>query len=120
MDDRSGGAMTYLRRGLGAFVVCWIVFGGRAHAADLPPDLKYLETLAGDENGLVDAARRFQLQQFKLIDWDQKLVEESPSPVIDAATRQDLGSTICAALAHIGYRNAGTMEFFREIGRAHV
>jgi acetyl-CoA carboxylase biotin carboxylase subunit len=46
----------------------------------------------------------------------QKLVEESPSPVIDPALRDELGSKICAALARIGYRNAGTVEFFREPG----
>ena len=44
----------------------------------------------------------------------QKLVEESPSPVVDAAIRRALGEKICAALAGIGYRNAGTMEFFRD------
>jgi acetyl-CoA carboxylase biotin carboxylase subunit len=44
----------------------------------------------------------------------QKLVEESPSPVVDAATRRDLGERICAALGGIGYRNAGTIEFFRD------
>jgi acetyl-CoA carboxylase, biotin carboxylase subunit len=44
----------------------------------------------------------------------QKLVEESPSPVVDAAIRDELGSKICSALATIGYRNAGTVEFFRD------
>ncbi len=44
----------------------------------------------------------------------QKLVEESPSPVMDAATREELGSKLRVALARIGYRNAGTVEFFRE------
>jgi acetyl-CoA carboxylase, biotin carboxylase subunit len=46
----------------------------------------------------------------------QKLVEESPSPVMDAAVRGDLGGKICAALRRIGYRNAGTVEFFRDPG----
>ncbi|MBD3160708.1 MAG: ATP-grasp domain-containing protein, partial [Candidatus Eisenbacteria bacterium] len=44
----------------------------------------------------------------------QKLVEESPSPVIDAETRHDLGEKIRVALRAIGYRNAGTVEFFRD------
>jgi acetyl-CoA carboxylase biotin carboxylase subunit len=44
----------------------------------------------------------------------QKLIEESPSPVIDGATRAELGAKICAALARVGYRNAGTVEFFRD------
>jgi len=43
---------------------------------DLPAEVKYLETLKQDEVALVDAARRFQLQQFALMDWDQKLIEE--------------------------------------------
>jgi acetyl-CoA carboxylase biotin carboxylase subunit len=43
----------------------------------------------------------------------QKLVEESPSPVMDADTRASLGERICNALRTIGYRNAGTVEFFR-------
>jgi acetyl-CoA carboxylase biotin carboxylase subunit len=44
----------------------------------------------------------------------QKLVEESPSPVVDDDTRRDLGAKICQAMSHIGYRSAGTMEFFRD------
>ena len=44
----------------------------------------------------------------------QKLLEESPSPVIDDETRRTLGEKIRSALGVIGYRNAGTMEFFRD------
>jgi len=44
----------------------------------------------------------------------QKLVEESPSPVIDAATRHELGEKVCAAVRAIGYVGAGTMEFLRD------
>jgi acetyl-CoA carboxylase biotin carboxylase subunit len=44
----------------------------------------------------------------------QKLVEESPSPVIDEATRSDLGSRVSEAVARIGYVNAGTVEFLRD------
>jgi acetyl-CoA carboxylase biotin carboxylase subunit len=44
----------------------------------------------------------------------QKLVEESPSPVVDAEIRHDLGEKIRQALREIGYRNAGTVEFFRD------
>jgi len=43
----------------------------------------------------------------------QKLVEESPSPVIDAAVRQQLGERVARAVARLGYRNAGTVEFLR-------
>ncbi len=41
----------------------------------------------------------------------QKLVEESPSAALDAATREAMESTVETACAAIGYRNAGTFEF---------
>jgi acetyl-CoA carboxylase biotin carboxylase subunit len=43
----------------------------------------------------------------------QKLIEESPSPVLSQAERAALGARAAAAAAAIGYRGAGTMEFFR-------
>jgi acetyl-CoA carboxylase biotin carboxylase subunit len=44
----------------------------------------------------------------------QKLVEESPSPVMTAELRHELGERIRRALPIVGYRNAGTVEFFRD------
>ena len=44
----------------------------------------------------------------------QKVLEESPSTVVDQATRQRLGSQVVEALKKIGYSNAGTVEFLRE------
>ena len=44
----------------------------------------------------------------------QKLVEESPSPIMDPETRRDLGEKLRVAMRAIGYRNAGTVEFFRD------
>ena len=44
----------------------------------------------------------------------QKLVEESPSPIMDPDTRNDLGEKLRHAVGAIGYRNAGTVEFFRD------
>jgi acetyl-CoA carboxylase biotin carboxylase subunit len=41
----------------------------------------------------------------------QKLVEESPSPAIDAATREEMEASVARACETIGYRNAGTFEF---------
>jgi acetyl-CoA carboxylase biotin carboxylase subunit len=41
----------------------------------------------------------------------QKLVEESPSPALDAERREAMESTVERACAAIGYRNAGTFEF---------
>ncbi len=44
----------------------------------------------------------------------QKVVEESPSPVLDPATREEMGKAAVAAAAAIGYVNAGTVEFIAE------
>jgi acetyl-CoA carboxylase biotin carboxylase subunit len=41
----------------------------------------------------------------------QKLVEESPSPALDAATREEMEAAVERACRAIGYRNAGTFEF---------
>jgi acetyl-CoA/propionyl-CoA carboxylase biotin carboxyl carrier protein len=41
----------------------------------------------------------------------QKVVEEAPSPVVDAATRARLGAAACAAARSVDYRGAGTVEF---------
>jgi acetyl-CoA carboxylase biotin carboxylase subunit len=44
----------------------------------------------------------------------QKLIEESASPALDAATRDQLGAQVVEALRRIGYTNAGTVEFLRD------
>jgi acetyl-CoA carboxylase, biotin carboxylase subunit len=44
----------------------------------------------------------------------QKLVEESPSPVLDDATREKMGAMVAQALEKLGYSNAGTVEFLRD------
>lgn len=41
----------------------------------------------------------------------QKIIEESPSVGISAATRQKLFEAACAIAERVGYRNAGTCEF---------
>ena len=41
----------------------------------------------------------------------QKLIEESPSPAVTPALREEMESTVERAAAAIGYRNAGTFEF---------
>jgi acetyl-CoA carboxylase biotin carboxylase subunit len=46
----------------------------------------------------------------------QKLVEEAPSPVIDAATRERLGAIVAKALKKLAYRSLGTVEFLWENG----
>jgi len=41
----------------------------------------------------------------------QKLIEESPSPALDAELREAMEAAAERACNHIGYRNAGTIEF---------
>ncbi len=41
----------------------------------------------------------------------QKLIEESPSPALDEATRLKMGEQVARAVSAIGYQGAGTMEF---------
>jgi pyruvate carboxylase subunit A len=46
----------------------------------------------------------------------QKILEESPSPVIDAATRVRMGEAAVTAARAVGYVNAGTVEFIYSNG----
>ena len=41
----------------------------------------------------------------------QKLIEESPSPVLDAALREEMTASVVRLVRSIGYVNAGTAEF---------
>jgi propionyl-CoA carboxylase alpha chain len=41
----------------------------------------------------------------------QKVIEESPSPFLDASTRDAMGSEAVALARAVGYRSAGTVEF---------
>ena len=42
---------------------------------------------------------------------NQKVIEESPSPLLDEATRQDMGEQAVALAKAVGYDSAGTVEF---------
>jgi acetyl-CoA carboxylase biotin carboxylase subunit len=46
----------------------------------------------------------------------QKVLEEAPSPVITAAERARMGGIVADAMAKMGYRGAGTIEFLWEDG----
>ncbi|MGE5270741.1 MAG: acetyl-CoA carboxylase biotin carboxylase subunit [Thiohalocapsa sp.] len=46
----------------------------------------------------------------------QKLLEEAPSPALDAAARERLTDVAVAALRQLGYKSSGTMEFLYQDG----
>ncbi|UZW54289.1 acetyl-CoA carboxylase biotin carboxylase subunit [Sphingobium sp. JS3065] len=46
----------------------------------------------------------------------QKVLEEAPSPVLSAAERDRMGEVVRKAMADMGYRGAGTIEFLWEDG----
>ena len=46
----------------------------------------------------------------------QKVIEESPSPVITAKQREDLLNTCVQSISKLGYEGAGTLEFIYEGG----
>ncbi|MBU4465389.1 MAG: ATP-grasp domain-containing protein [Actinobacteria bacterium] len=41
----------------------------------------------------------------------QKVIEEAPSPLLDADTRRRIGEAACETARSVGYRGAGTVEF---------
>ena len=46
----------------------------------------------------------------------QKVLEEAPSPALNADQRARIGKIACDAITKLGYRNAGTIEFLFENG----
>ncbi len=47
----------------------------------------------------------------------QKIVEESPSPALDAKLRKKMGEAACEVARAVGYTNAGTIEFLLDEGK---
>ncbi|QNN64279.1 acetyl-CoA carboxylase biotin carboxylase subunit [Sphingomonas rhizophila] len=46
----------------------------------------------------------------------QKVIEEAPSPIITPEQREEMGEVVRKAMADMGYRGAGTIEFLYENG----
>ena len=46
----------------------------------------------------------------------QKVIEEAPSPALNAAERERIGRTVAEAMAKLGYHSLGTVEFLYEDG----
>ncbi len=72
-----------------------------------------LQVLADGEGGVVHFGERDCSLQRR----HQKLLEEAGCPALSAAERARLGATVTAALARLGYRNAGTLEFLYQDGQ---
>jgi geranyl-CoA carboxylase alpha subunit len=49
----------------------------------------------------------------------QKVIEEAPSPIVDAAMRERMGRDAVAAALAVGYRGAGTVEFIVDADQRH-
>ena len=67
----------------------------------------------GDGNG---AAIHLGERDCSLQRRHQKVLEEAPSPVLSQAERERIGSVCAKAMADMGYRGAGTIEFLWENG----
>ncbi len=72
-----------------------------------------LQVLADAHNDVVHFGERDCSLQRR----HQKLLEEAGSPALTAAQRDALGATATAALAKLGYRNVGTLEFLYQDGQ---
>jgi acetyl-CoA carboxylase biotin carboxylase subunit len=47
----------------------------------------------------------------------QKVLEEAPSPALNAGQRREIGETAITAMKKLGYRSAGTIEFLFQDGK---
>ena len=63
--------------------------------------------LVGTEDGAIHFGERECSIQRRY----QKLVEEAPSPAVDAELREEMGQAACRLADQVGYQNAGTAEF---------
>jgi acetyl-CoA carboxylase biotin carboxylase subunit len=66
-----------------------------------------VQVVADGRGGIVHLGER----ECSLQRRSQKIVEESPSPAVDAALRERLGAAAVAVMREAGYENAGTVEF---------
>jgi len=117
-DAGGGGKGMRLVRTAGELPAAWRDAQSEAQNAFGAPSLyveKYLERprhveiqVLGDQHGnLIHLGER----ECSLQRRHQKLVEESPSPVVNAALRSAMGEAAVKLARAAGYTNAGTVEF---------
>jgi acetyl-CoA carboxylase biotin carboxylase subunit len=135
-----------IARGIGYPVLIKAASGGGGRGMKVVPDESQLETLMKQAGSEAKAAfgddtvymekylgnpRHIEFQVFgdgngnaihlgerdcSLQRRHQKVLEEAPSPVISAEVRASMGEVVRKAMADMGYRGAGTIEFLYEDG----
>jgi acetyl-CoA carboxylase biotin carboxylase subunit len=71
-----------------------------------------MQLLADGQGGVIHLGERDCSVQRR----HQKVIEEAPSPALNAAERKRIGDIAIAAMRKLGYRSAGTLEFLYEDG----
>jgi acetyl-CoA carboxylase biotin carboxylase subunit len=103
MDQLSGALSSARREAESAFG------DGSVYLEKLVQGARHIEIqLLADEHGNVIhlGERECSIQRRH-----QKIIEESPSPAVDAALREKMGAVAVKAAQSVGYQNAGTIEF---------
>ncbi len=72
----------------------------------------------GDQHRQSDPSGRARVQHSDGV--TRSLIEESPSPAMDAKRRKELGAKVVRALEKVGYTNAGTVEFLMDQDGSHL
>ena len=113
-----GGRGMRIARNRRELTEAFAIASGEARAAFGNPHLyleKYIETprhieiqiLADQQGHMIHLGERECSIQKRY----QKLIEESPSPLVDAALRERMGQSALDVARAVGYQNAGTIEF---------